>query len=543
MPTDSPTRYLHPPRKGWGLYYDPLYGYIPVDSLIREAMDLPSVQRLRNIKQLSTVYLIFPGAVHSRFEHSVGVYYLASRAYETLKKNYFAFDLEQKWPIFEPEYEKALKLAALFHDIGHGPWSHAFELFTHTNEDYRELTHEKVTQKLIKDGFGEYDDIPMFLNREIERLREKGRPDKYIRILKPENIANMAIGFPPPSDEEYTFLSNIISMKPVDVDRMDYLRRDALHTGIETGRFDVWELMHSYTLARGRSRGQWVIRFEKEAAGGIESLTVCRDITYRKVYYNSVHRTTQEMIVRALYELVVDKEALKLDDLIMLTDDELLTVFKSSKGTSFTADVADRVKWRGVYEPFPIKINVNNDLDNYSKIKWGELALISPQSRDLVTEWFKSEIELSRKLNLPHHQRVIFDIRAIPITDSSEYDRALFFDYRTNRQSSLLDELPHLEATTKSMEIRKNYIEKISNLMISIPFDYLQEIIDSYKDEILKKGEIPDKDKVVQKLYEEKFNLVIRQLMEFLGLREAEKQKALSEKFKKVIEKFLFELF
>ena len=81
----SPADYVELPRAGWGLYYDPLYGYIPLPPEIRDALSCPSLNRLRHLKQLSTLDLIFPGATHTRFQHSVGVYYLATRAFDVLR--------------------------------------------------------------------------------------------------------------------------------------------------------------------------------------------------------------------------------------------------------------------------------------------------------------------------------------------------------------------------------------------------------------------------------------------------------------------------
>ena len=469
------------------------------------------------------------------------MYYLASRVYQTLKYNYFHFDLESVWPLFDPPVEIALQLAALFHDVGHGPWSHAFELFTDTNEDYREFTHEKITYTLIKEGFGGYTDIPTFLNEQIERLRSEGKAGRHVNLLKPENVAKMAIGLPP-DDEEYTFLSNIVSMKPVDVDRMDYLRRDALHTGIETGRLNVWELVHNYTLAPSREKkGQWVARLDKGAAEGVESLVTARDITYRKVYYTPIHRTAQEMLVRALNDLVVDKQKVRLDDLMMLTDEELLTVFKND-GTPLTADVADRIMGRGIYQPLPFKLNVYTDLDRSAKAKWGFLSLVKPQPKELVEEWFGSEVELSKGLKLPLHQRVIFDIHSIPVTHHSEYKHPLFFDFNTGNESSLLDELPHLEATAESLEKRTDYIEKISKLMISIPYEYMREKLNFYKDEEIKRGGIPIEEIWIEKLYTNVFPLIINQYMDFLSLEDEEKRASVSSRFKEDITNFLFDV-
>jgi hypothetical protein len=157
-------------------------------------------------------------------------------------------------------------------------------------------------------------------------------------------------------------------------------------------------------------------------------------------------------------------------------------------------------------------------------------------------KWFSSEKDLARRLRLPHHLRVIFDLRAIPLTSHSEYNLPRFYDPTTSKESSLLEELPHLEATTKSKEIRTDYIEKISDIMVNVPFDYFQEIMQDISRKISGAGKIIDKREVVQKFYKEQFGFIIEQLMDCLELRTPEKRDLLSEKFQKSMIPFLLDM-
>ena len=154
------------PRKGTGLYYDPLYGYVPLPDYLREAMDLDVFQSLQGIKQLSTVYLTFRGAVHTRFDHCVGTAYLASILYNKLRE--LAVESDGDTPQINPILEASIRLAALFHDVGHGPFGHIFEMFCKRNGKFKGWTHEKMARKLITGQDEDGNDIE-YENEEDEK--------------------------------------------------------------------------------------------------------------------------------------------------------------------------------------------------------------------------------------------------------------------------------------------------------------------------------------------------------------------------------------
>jgi len=174
MPSElfQPQDYKRPPASGPGLYYDPVHGYIPLPPKIRRAIDLPSMERLRHVSQLSTVELVFPGATHNRLEHSIGVFHLTSMIIDTLtEKEREKAVRGQTHLALSPAARLAVQLAALFHDVGHGPYSHVFELFCRRNPDYSHLDHHKATERLIAEGIGRYTDIPVFLRKVHEEVQ------------------------------------------------------------------------------------------------------------------------------------------------------------------------------------------------------------------------------------------------------------------------------------------------------------------------------------------------------------------------------------
>ncbi|MCY4160732.1 MAG: HD domain-containing protein [Flavobacteriaceae bacterium] len=174
---------------------DPLYGFVQItDPLIKSIIEHPYFQRLRRIKQMGMADFVFPGANHTRFQHSIGSMYLAQKAINTLKrKNIEISELEQQ----------GLQLAALLHDIGHGPFSHSSEhLF------FQNAPHETVTYKVVERLNQEFDD-----KLKIALSILKGNyPKKFLNQL-------------------------IVSQ--IDLDRLDYLNRDSYFTGVSGVNFDI----------------------------------------------------------------------------------------------------------------------------------------------------------------------------------------------------------------------------------------------------------------------------------------------------------------
>jgi hypothetical protein len=552
--------YVTPSRRGFGLYYDPLYGYIPLTPTVREALDTPSMQRLRHIKQLSTVYLVFPGATHSRFEHSVGVCYLADKVWEVLHNKRQQFN-RKDWPDFDPIYRIALSLASVFHDIGHGPWSHVFELFCKMKQDYRRLEHKKITKDWISKGFGGFTDIPPFISRVREKVKKRYKAitppedweavdDHIEKILTPQNIGKMAVG--EPISNEYAFLSNIID-GVFDVDRMDYLRRDAFYTGIETGRVDVWEIIHSYTLIE--ADGKWYAGLSREASTAVEALLAIRDLVYRMVYYHPVHRCAQEMMIRGMCEIVSQYGA---DKLATLTDGELLKAFEGGEGNAFTKDIAQRIRLRAIYHELPFSVNVSRDLDSQSKSNWSEFAITGLKRDEISENWLRHEKTVSEKLELPTHQRVIFDIRRVPITERSEYNEKLFIDERSNDTFSLLDLLPHLGLTRGTREIRvysdelekeivakrdltTQYIEEISNILIFIPFEYLNDMVNDIVNRSRNQLNREDlADLIHQKV--EMMKPIIFEIIDFLGVEDVSVKNGLNQRYEEKLTSYFEEM-
>jgi HD superfamily phosphohydrolase len=272
---------------------DSVHDHVPVCDLAADLLDTPEVQRLRYIKQLSTVRLVYPSANHTRFEHSLGVYHLAREALSQLGVG--------------ESRAKAVRAAALLHDVGHGPYGHQ-------------------TEGIIQRRLGRHHD-------EVGDLLAQGRLATVLEAhgLDPEEVAALVAG--------EGKVGQLVAGE-LDVDRMDYLVRDAHHTGVPYGTID-----HSRLLAALQFRdGDLVL-----SAGNVqtaEGTLVARALMNATVYRHHVSRIAGAMLERA-GERLLDATDLTTEAFARMTDDRLLAALRDCETT---ADAARRLERRDLYK-------------------------------------------------------------------------------------------------------------------------------------------------------------------------------------------------
>ncbi len=231
------------------VFRDPIYGYIYLDYLFLEKLINTKVfQRLRRIKQLSFVNVVFHGAEHSRFSHSLGVYELSRRFIETHK-----FQLSEE--IFSLRNKLILLTASLLHDIGHGAYSHMFERIFKTN-------HEEKTAEIIVH------------NEEIRAILDSIDQDfkkDVASVIKKEK------------DNEFQLIQQLLTSQ-LDFDRLDYLKRDSFFTGVSYGHIDTDRLIRIIDIEKREQKYQIV--FRKNGISAIENYLINRYHMYRQVYYH-----------------------------------------------------------------------------------------------------------------------------------------------------------------------------------------------------------------------------------------------------------------
>lgn len=249
-------------------FRDPIHAFIEVSGPALEIVNCPYFQRLRRIKQLSFTNLVYHGAEHSRFGHSLGAYHLASRLADRLL----------------PETERTIKqefsLAALLHDIGHHPLSHAFESALTSNQDANELgyKHENYTESIIK-------------NTEVGDYIENSG-------LSKANVIDLINGHYM-EKPEFAYLNDLVSSE-LDVDRLDYLQRDSFYCGVPYGKLDLDRIILSL-----ESENDEIIVGEK-GIHSVEMYILARFFMYTQVYLHHTSRAFVLMLSKIFSKDVLD---------------------------------------------------------------------------------------------------------------------------------------------------------------------------------------------------------------------------------------------
>ncbi len=283
---------------------DPLWDNIRLDRPAQLALDTPTVQRLRYIRQLGHAFLVYPGASHSRFEHALGAYHLTRRALAALEER-------GELAAVPSDDCLAVRLAALLHDIGHYPFSHALE-------EAGFPSHE--AQGVAKLGRGEL----------AERLDEIGGPGLGPRIG--ELIRGVSA----------SPLQGLISGS-LDLDKIDYLSRDARMCGVPYGTVDVDRLLSSITLV-DKGGGAAELGVHEKGVSALESLLFAKYQMYRNVYWHHAVRSATCMFKRAARD-AVRTGIVTVEAIAELTDDALMEQLLSRGG-----DLAAAVRARRLYK-------------------------------------------------------------------------------------------------------------------------------------------------------------------------------------------------
>ena len=265
---------------------DPIYGFITIpNTLVYDLIQHPYFQRLRRISQMGMSYLVYPGAHHTRFHHALGCMHLMQKAVQTLRF---------KGVEISSDEETALYIAILLHDIGHGPFSHAME-----HSIVEDVHHEEISQLFMNQ-----------LNNEFG-----GKLSLAIKIFK--------------GDYHRKFMLQLISSQ-LDMDRMDYLKRDSFYSGVAEGNINSERLIQMMNVEND------VLVIEEKGIYSVEKFLVARRLMYWQAY---LHKTS---VVAELILTKILKRAKELTQKgIMLPCSEPLQYFMQNRVTleDFNADI------------------------------------------------------------------------------------------------------------------------------------------------------------------------------------------------------------
>lgn len=244
---------------------DPIHGLIELSQREVDLINTRTFQRLRRIRQLALAFLVYPGALHTRFDHSIGVMHIAGRICDQLKLN--------------GEERQRIRLAALLHDIGHGPFSHVSEYLldqygrpgTRDGKSAREKIHEKVTVDIIKN------------DPEIEKILSDEEQTFVVRMIQRK--------------ETRDFRRDIVS-SDLDADKMDYLLRDSYFAGVQYGKYDLEKIIESFKV--WKSKNESYLTMSDEGIYALEQLLLANRHMTQQVYRHRIRSISDAMIVRGI---------------------------------------------------------------------------------------------------------------------------------------------------------------------------------------------------------------------------------------------------
>ena len=245
---------------------DPIHGFIKLSDQETDLIDTQVFQRLRRIRQLAMTFLVYPGAQHTRFDHSIGVMHIAGRICQRLREL-------NPTKVNNKDVDR-VRLAALLHDVGHGPFSHVSEHLLDANapdkDQVREKIHEKITVDIIR------------TDSEINEILSSDERDFVISMIEEQ--------------ETWNWQRDIVSSE-LDADKMDYLLRDSYFAGVKYGLYDLEKLIEACFISENSVTP---LAIKSTAIYALEQLLLARYHMTQQVYWHRVSLISNEMIIRGI---------------------------------------------------------------------------------------------------------------------------------------------------------------------------------------------------------------------------------------------------
>ena len=414
---------------------DPIHGWIKLDPLLVAVMDTPQVQRLRRVKQLALVEYVFPGASHNRLAHSIGVAYLGGEMMRTLRASQPELGISEREIVL-------VELAGLCHDLGHGPFSHAFD----------------------------YEVLPRLPNSDLPKDHEDRSREILKYVVKNYNISidneelNMVLEMIHPSKEPGTrkFLYEIIanSISGVDVDKFDYLMRDTYYLGWKTC-FDAMAFVRNVRVIDGH------ICYPDWLVSELQQMFMTRYHLHKAVYNNNVVKAIEYMASDALVLAdSVFEFSRRPDDWILHTDSILDTIRESKDDTlSEARHILRRMDERNLYKCI-----------------------------------FQDVLPLNRKPRLPYvnHNDIVQDIRQGFVSGRSGHPMPKVFFYNSknpNRKFNVnLNKISRILDTCHQERLVRVFIRNKRSLVPSLFTGNIVDISKNMAEELINREDIVEND-------------------------------------------------
>ncbi len=307
----------------------PVHGFIHYSKNERLFIDHPVFRRLKHVKQLALTFYVYPGAMHSRFEHSLGVMEMATRAFDALALKHEARIAEELSTIPELNIDpivrgrQVVRMLALLHDVGHPAFSHAAESALPLKD------HEAVSVYIIQNVLA-----PL-----LEERFFAGMSSLLVKLMQ--------------KGPEVTFLRQFV-VSEIDMDRTDYLRRDSLHCGVNYGHFDFLRLIEALTVVENPETKQLQIGLERGGEHIFEALILARYQMNTQVYFHRIRRIYDRYLTDYVTEWAKEhyknpEDILKYDDMDLLVGMKSASAADSQQGR-LAKRILERDHHRMIYE-------------------------------------------------------------------------------------------------------------------------------------------------------------------------------------------------
>jgi len=393
------------------IFNDPIYGFINISSaLIFDIIEHPYFQRLRRISQMGLSYFVYPGAHHTRFEHALGAMHLMQKALQVLKTKTVQISNEE---------EEALLIAILLHDIGHGPFSHTLEHSLVTN-----IKHEEISLLFMQK-----------LNKEFD-----GKLTLAIEIFE--------------GKYHRPFFNQLVSSQ-LDIDRLDYLKRDSFYTGVTEGNINTERIISMFTVVDSN------LMIDEKGIYSVEKFITSRRLMYWQVYLHKTSLVADHILVNILKRA---KDLIN-NNIEIVCSDSLNYFLSSNELGSFDDNILHKFseiddydiimaikQWMSHDDAILSTLSTSLIHRNFPKIKVQNNSF-SP----VAIEKIKKEVSL--KLNIPNAD-IDYYVYSGTIENQAYdlYNSAISIVYRSGKILDITDASDHLNLMALTKPVVKHFV-------------------------------------------------------------------------------------
>jgi len=412
----------------------PVHGFIQIDDWEREIIEQPAFQRLRRIRQLAWTDLVYPGAMHTRFEHSLGVMHTATLLYDSIVSK--SRDLLKQELAYSDEGlgrdRKLVRLAALLHDVGHAPFSHSSEELLPRRTGALKFAHEDYSAAIIRSELrGAIEEHPLNANTGF-------RANDVAALIEGGAAAGRAV-----------FWRDLINGQ-MDADRMDYLLRDSHHVGVGYGKFDLQRLISSViAIAPGGKDDHSRVGIEEGGLHAAEALVLARYFMFTQVYFHKT-RVAYDIHLREVMKQILaggrfpKPSGTGLKEFLRWDDWRVMGLIASGRAGEHGRRIIERNHYREIYHTH--EVCTEKDLRELKRVK-AKLGNLLVAEETATKSWYKSGSD-----DIP----VLSKVRTPRVQPLSEYSKVIAGMMEKNNQALLYVDSTRREEAERKLKRKGN---------------------------------------------------------------------------------------